>query len=252
MRGTLTFIALLLLGMPAHSDGLHVACATNFRATLDVLGQQFTEHTGQQLIISSASSGVLYQQIVYGAPFEVLLSADADIPQRLTQRALAETDSLFTYAEGRLVLAYREDLDQLAAAGPVALLGNAALSLAIANPKHAPYGRAAEQVLQKHPRAADATLLRGANVGQTFQMWYSGGADLALVAASYRPAQYLEVPASWYEPLQQQAVVLSTRRNPALARRFMAFLQSDDSRQLIQSHGYRLPRLATTGADQND
>ena len=242
MRSILLLLALLSGSLAAKplaeplAEPLRVAVAANFRETLERIGDAFTAQTGTPLKISSASTGVLYSQALFGATFDLLLAADSLRPQQLVESGHALPDSRFTYAYGRLVLAYAEPL---AGAGDIAaLLALPGINLAIANPDLAPYGRAAAEVLAKHPLGEGSRLLTATNVGQAFQMWYAGGADLALVAASYRPATHRVVPRDWYAPIAQQAVILSDSRNPRLAREFLAFLAAEDARAMIEADGY--------------
>ena len=225
----------------AAADPLRVAVAANFRTTLESIGEAFTAATGTPLKISSAATGVLYNQALFGAPFDLLLAADSLRPQRLVESGHALADSRMTYAYGRLVLAYAPRLTSLAKPELTALLGTPGITLAIANPELAPYGRAARAILARAPLAADSRLLTASNIGQAFQMWHSGGADLALVSASYRPTPHLAVPTDWYPPIAQQAVILSAAGDPGGAREFLAFLGNDTSRSIIAAEGYTIP-----------
>lgn len=237
-------LALIVASNGAAADTLRIAVASNFRKTLETIGRQWTTQTGHHLKISSASTGVLYSQALFGAPFDVLLAADSERPGRLVENGHALADSRVTYALGRLVLAYR---DALTGAGEPAvdrLLALPGIRLAVANPALAPYGRAAEEVLARAPLGRQARLLTAANVGQAFQMWHSGGADLALVSAAFHPSPHVPVPAQWHSPIAQQAVILRSSAELALAREFLAFLTSEDSATIIEKDGY----LASTAA----
>jgi molybdate transport system substrate-binding protein len=223
------------------AEPLRVAVAANFRPTLETIGEAYAAETGTALRISSAATGVLYSQALFGAPFDLLLAADSLRPRRLVEGGHALADSLTTYAYGRLVLAFPERLASPEQPDITALLATPGITLAIANPELAPYGRAARAVLARAPLHERSRLLTASNVGQAFQMWHSGGADLALVAASYRPRPHLEVPADWYPPIAQQAVILNTAGEPGRARHFLAFLTGEDSRSIIAADGYTVP-----------
>ncbi|MEP5763986.1 MAG: molybdate ABC transporter substrate-binding protein [Halieaceae bacterium] len=227
-----------MLATPLQAAELHIATASNFRSTLEAIGRRFSEQYPHSIILSSASTAVLYNQVVHGAPFDILLAADVQHAQRLEADGQALDGSRLTYAYGKLVLAYKPALAEFASNGPAALLAQPGLDLVIANPRHAPYGIAAMSVLQQQAVIANRRLLRGANVGQAFQMWYSGGADLALVAAAFNPQPHLPIPGDWYTPIEQQAVILSASRNPGTAMEFMSFLASANIQSLIQSQGY--------------
>lgn len=231
------------------AEVLTAAVASNFRGTLERIASAWEARTGSQLRISSASTGVLYAQALHGAPYDLLLAADAQRPARLVESGHALADSLFTYAYGRLVLAYSADLAPDDAANPQAaidsLLSRPGTQLALANPELAPYGRAAREVLARGGHSP-ARILTAANVGQAFQMWHSGGAGLALVAASYAPAHYIEIPTAWYTPIAQQGVILSASPKPELARQFFDFLGGEQARAIIEAQGYRVDRGAVT------
>jgi molybdate transport system substrate-binding protein len=238
---------LVAAAAPAQDQAaLRVAVAANFAAPLNELIDVYAETTGESLSASSASTGVLYAQVIHGAPFDLLLAADSERPARLVRNGHALADSLRTYALGRLVLAFRpaRDVAAQADADIGTLLATPGITVAIANPELAPYGRAAESVLMRFP-AAQPRILTGANVGQAMQMWVTGGADAAFVSASFRPAHSVPVPEDWYAPIAQQAVVLSNSPRRQRARRFLDWLTgTDTARDIIRRHGYRAPEPA--------
>jgi len=229
----------LTLALPVAADSLHIATAANFKPALQALLADFPASQTHSIRLSAASTGTLYTQIIHGAPFDVLLAADAARPLRLEQEGYAVAGSRTTYAIGQLVLVYRESLGQLAESGIATVLASPGISVAIANPAVAPYGYAATEVLQElgNPVAA-GNLLRASNILQAYQMWFSGGADVALVARSQVTGNFLLVPANWYTPLEQQAVLLTGAADKPPARAFMDYLQSERARQIIASFGY--------------
>jgi molybdate transport system substrate-binding protein len=221
------FIALLLSLVAGHAmagDTLRVAVAANFRQVLAEANVLFEQRTGHRVILSSASTGVLYTQILHGAPFDVYFAADREAPRRLA----TPTRQTFCYARGRLVLAGR--------AGGLAAMADPQLSLAIANPATAPYGRAALEVLGREEFSAGEgrKLLKGSNVVQAYQFWYSGGADLALVPRALAPAAPL-VPAAWHQPIEQHAIAL---RDSEAVEAYLNWISSDTVRALIHEAGY--------------
>ena len=235
---------LMILGLfaisPAASDTLHIATAANFKPTLQQLLQDFDSSGKHSIRISSASTGTLYTQAIHGAPFDILLAADAARPHRLEQEGHAVAGTRRTYAVGQLVLVYQPRLATLAAAGVERIMSRPGLSLAIANPELAPYGQAAAEVLQRQGlQVANRDLLRASNVLQAYQMWYSGGADTALVARSLVTENYLLISQDWYQPLEQQAVLMRAAADKPLARELMLYLQSEPAREIITRHGYR-------------
>lgn len=222
-----------------------VAVASNFAEAARKLAADYAKHSGQKIEISSASTGKLYAQIVNGAPFDVLLSADAETPRRLVEEGLAEGATLHDYAIGRLVLWSR---DPARVKDGEALLRRGAIErLAIANPDLAPYGAAARDALDYVRRWEELRpkLVLGENVGQAAQFVVSGAAPLGLLpralvqeARKTTPGSGWEIPASWHAPIVQSAVLLKRgQRNPA-ARGFLKYLQSPAAKQRIHAFGY--------------
>lgn len=242
----LFFALTLLLSTSLQADELRVATASNFLATLRVLAPAFEQETGIKLHISAASTGKLYAQIRHGAPYDVFLAADAHRPQLLEQQGLVVAGSRFSYAHGQLVL-WRPS------PGTVALsLGHLRQTtgrLAIANPKTAPYGEAARAVLKNLDlwQSLQDRLIRGENIGQTFQFVSSGSVSLGLVARTQvlqigaDPRDVLLIPAQHYPPIDQQAVLLAAGRNQTQAQHFLTWLRSDTARKTISARGYALP-----------
>jgi molybdate transport system substrate-binding protein len=231
MRYLLLFLLLGCGSAAGSSTGepLRIAVAANFRATLQQATELFQQQTGIEVVLSSGSSGVLYTQIVHGAPFDLFFSADRESAEKLAVGAAP--GAAFCYARGRLVLAGGNgELGQLADPG---------LDLAIANPATAPYGVAAMAVLARPEFAAGSgrRLVRGANVVQAYQFWHSGAVELALLPRALAPLATL-VPAAWHQPLDQFAIALTpVAANPALAR-YLRWIRSDTVRTLILDAGY--------------
>ena len=239
MKVTTLLMLWLISVPPVIADSLHVATAANFKPTLQKLLQDFDSAGSHTIRVSSASTGTLYAQAIHGAPFGILLAADAARPQRLEQEGHAVPGSRITYAIGQLALVYQPALSAVAESGLKQILNRPGLSLAIANPELAPYGQAAAQVLSRRDlQAPERSLLRASNVLQAYQMWFSGGADIALVAKSLVSENYLPVPTQWYTPLEQQAVLMQTAANKPLALELMQYLQSEQAQKIIREHGY--------------
>jgi molybdate transport system substrate-binding protein len=215
--------------------------ASNFASTLSVLADTFTQQTGTPITLITGSTGKMYAQIMHGAPFDLFFAADRQRPEKLVHDGLVTSAAPFTYAIGRLVL-WSPDHE------PQALLtSNAFRYLAIANPKLAPYGAAAQQVLVKTKQwqVLQSKLVRGENIAQAFQYVKTGNADLGFIALTQiydamleQDQHYWIVPEDWYEPIEQQVVQLSERVE---ATQFIQFMQSEQARQIIKQHGYRLP-----------
>ena len=242
----LLLVALLTPG--AHADTAHIAVASNFTTTLEQLAPRFEAVTGHRLRISAASTGKHYVQIVKGAPFDVFLAADAERPQRLEAEGHAVTGSRFTYATGRLGL-WSAGALTIDANGTV-LRDASYRRLAIANPKTAPYGLAAQQALAGLGlwSTLEPKLVRGENIGPTCHFVESGGAALGFVALAQLVAQgvpagdYWLVPDTLHAPIAQQAVLLKRGADNPAARAFLEFLQHDpDARAMIEQAGYSIP-----------
>jgi molybdate transport system substrate-binding protein len=234
-----------LLHPPVFADEIRVAVASNFAPTLEKLAARFETTTAHTLTLISGSSGKHYAQITNGAPFDVFFSADSERPIKLEQENNAIAGSRFTYALGKLVL-WSPNPDLIDASGE-ALNQNRFRHLAIANPKLAPYGLAAQQTLQQLGRweALAPRLVRGENIEQCLQFVTSGNAELGFVAWSQivandelKTGSYWQVPTHLYSPIAQQAVLL--KDTPA-AREFLNFVRSAEARKMIQTSGYDTP-----------
>jgi len=224
---------LLILANPGYSaDPIRVAVAANFRGALEQINQQFQQETGHAVVLSSASTGVLYSQITHGAPFDVFFAADKESVIKLAATdSNRDTGQPFCYALGRLVLAGGDGkLDQL---------NNPAKSLAIANPATAPYGTAAMAVLQRteFSQGTGRKLVRGANAVQAYQFWHSGAVDLALLPMALAP-EATAVPASWHQALEQFAIALSPAASHTALGNYLNWVRSDTVRALITDAGY--------------
>jgi len=236
----------LLFGTgPVMADEIRVAAASNFSNTIRDIAWLFEQQSGHRVILIFGSTGKHYAQIINGAPFEAFFAADVKRPELLESEGIAQPGSRFTYAVGKVVL-WSPDPKAVDTRGKV-LNGKNFRHLSIANPKLAPYGRAAEQVLraQNAWNALQGRMVRGENIGQAFQFVNSGNAKLGFVAFSQikRPGKsingsFWEPPKSLYDPIKQQAVLL--KDNP-VAREFLDFVKSEQALEIIQAYGYDAP-----------
>jgi molybdate transport system substrate-binding protein len=231
------------LALNAQAGEVKVAVAANFAVPLQALASDFKAQSGHSLQISSGATGKLFAQISNGAPFEVLLAADDETPTKLADNNLAIKDTLFTYATGRLVL-WALDGDT---PNENTLKHKPFNKLAIANPKVAPYGRAAEEVFGKLGIRAAITpkLVLGENVAQAQQFVASGNADYGLIAASlvtfdgqFTQGKGWLVPAAWHQTIKQDAVLLKTGQNNPAASAFLQYLRSAKAKKIIAQYGY--------------
>lgn len=250
MRITVFLARLALIGAvvvsftePAAAGEVRAAVASNFTQVAKLLAKGFEGTTGNRLVLSFGSTGKLYTQIVQGAPFDVFLAADAKRPERLVREGKADPNSLRTYAVGTLVL-WSPKADLIDREGTVLNAGSFA-RIAMANPKTAPYGVAAEETLRKMGvlDALRPKIVQGDNIGQTFQFVMTGNVDLGLVAGSQaiqqKSGSRWMVPESLHSPLVQKVVMLSGAGNKIASRAFLDYLRSMESRKLIESFGYR-------------
>jgi molybdate transport system substrate-binding protein len=237
---------LFMLGAGQTSaDEIRVVVASNFTSAIKALAGRFEERTGHKVTLIFGSTGKHYAQIVNGAPFDAFFAADLKRPKRLEEEGVVRTGSRFTYAMGRVIL-WSPQEGVVDPEGHV-LEGAPFRYLAIANPKLAPYGRAAEEVLTARGLwgALQGSMVRGENIGQAFQFVKSGNAELGFVAYSQvkhpgHPVEgsFWEVPQSLYTPIEQQALLLT---DSDAARAFLTFVKRDESLALIRSFGYGTP-----------
>lgn len=251
-RRPLLLLACLMLGAacaPAAGAAgratVSVAVATNFTAPMQKIATAFEADTGHRVRLSFGASGKFYAQITHGAPFEVLLSADAATPARLEREGKAVADSRFTYATGALVL-WSPQPGLVDDQGAV-LRSGAFRHIALANPKVAPYGAAAVEVMEKLglSHTLQPRWVMGENIAQTFQFVASGNAQLGFVALSQvmangRIAQgsAWRVPAHLHSPIRQDAALLLPGRGNAAAVELLRYLRSDKARRIMREHGY--------------
>ena len=240
-----TAMVLWLFAVVAMAETATVAVAANFIKPATALQQVFEQQSGHRLRLVSGASGRLYAQIVNGAPFDMLLSADAQKPLALERQGLTVAGSRFSYAEGQLVLwSNKPAIDNV----KQALLAGNYQSLAVANERHAPYGVAAMATLAALGlKPPPKQLRRGENISQVFQFVHSKNADMGFVAAAQlqaitaRPGQLWPVPPGLHSPIRQQAVLLLTAAANPAATQFYRFLQSPAAQTLIAAYGYRIP-----------
>jgi len=239
-------ISLLFFNGVTVADDIRVAVASNFTHTLEALAEQFELQTGHNVVLIVGSTGQHYAQIRNGAPFDAFFAADTNRPQLLDTEGVALPGTRFTYATGKLVL-WSPEGSSLESARELLEQGEFRF-LAIANPKLAPYGEAAKEVLQAHDvwDQMRGKMVWGQHTGQTYQFVKSHNAELGFVAYSQLsalegeiPGVFWEIPQSLYTPIQQQAVLLTEN---SVARDFWDYVKGYNAQQIIRNHGYETPQ----------
>ena len=228
--GITTF--LLLFNAQAIAERLNIAVASNFTATLRSLSQHYMATCSCEINIISGSTGKLYFQITQAAPFDAFFSADEITAQRLVDDGLAFKDSYFVYAKGILAIYGETDLSK-------------ASKIAIANPKLAPYGKAAMEYLNTLDNAAEirSKLVYAENVAQAFQFSWTGATQSSFVPLSYSSRKMKKelalqpIPASTYSPILQAAVINNDSQS---IRQFFAYLKSTEAKKIIRNAGYEV------------
>ena len=252
MRTILPLVLLsTVLCSAAYPQDITVAAAADLNYALKDLASRFERKTGDKVTLSYGSSGNLYSQIRGGAPYDLFFSADIAYPQKLASAGLVESSSLRTYAIGDLVLwvSNGSSLDPQKLKMHL-LLEPSVQRIAIANPQHAPYGRAAMAAL-RHFGLQDKVagkLVFGENIGQAAQFAQSGNAQAGLIALSLAvsPAmkdsgRYWELPADSYPELQQGVAVLSTSKHQPAAKAFLDYVTSAEGTAVLEQYGFHVP-----------
>jgi molybdate transport system substrate-binding protein len=256
------FFVLLILGVFGIDGCAHerkelprvvaVAAAADLRFAFEEIREAFRKaHPAIEVRVTYGASGNFYAQLTNRAPFDVFLSADVEFPRRLVESGLAIRDSEFSYAIGHLVLwaPVGSPID-LEKQGIRSLLDPSVTKIAIANPDHAPYGRAAVAALRKldmYDRIKDR-LVRGENVAQAGQYAQSGNAQLGIIplslalAPGYRDGRRWAIPGDAYPPLEQGAAILSWARDREAARLLCAFIRGREGKAILQRFGFTLPK----------
>jgi|KBSMisStandDraft_5_1062788.scaffolds.fasta_scaffold35953_5 molybdate transport system substrate-binding protein len=221
-----------------------IAAAADLRLAMDeIVGQFQTAHPEVAVKTSYGSSGQFTSQIENGAPFDVFLSADAAYPRRLADEGLALAGSEFVYAIGSIVL-WVPDSSPLQLTGVDALRDPSIRHIAIANPQHAPYGKAAEAALRSrglYDQVKDK-LVYGENVAQALQFVETGAAEIGIVSHSLvKGGRSWEVPRDAYPKMEQGGIIVKSSRHAALAQEFRTFLLSEQGRSILKRFGFYLP-----------
>lgn len=243
---TLAAVA-LVFSASSLADQAQVAVAANFAEPIKAIAAVLEKTTGHTIQVTLGATGKLYAQIKNGAPFDVLMAANTATPAALEKDGLAEPGSHFNYATGKLVL-WSADAARVDVKGDMLRSGNFR-KLAYANPKTAPYGEAAMQVMDKLglTPALSPKLVQGESIGQTFNFVHTGNAEIGFVAMSQvlqggklKSGSMWVVPQNLYSPIRQDAVVLQRGATNPAAQALVKLLQSPNIKDLIRSYGYEI------------
>jgi molybdate transport system substrate-binding protein len=227
-----------------------IAAASDLNFAFKELVTEYEKTTGNHVKLTLGSSGNFFSQIQNGAPFDLYFSADIGYPRKLEEAGLTVPGSLYPYAVGRIVLWAGKGSHLDLSKGLDILREPTIKKIAIANPKHAPYGRAAVAAMEYfkvYDQVKDKLIL-GENISQAAQFIESGACDAGIVALSLALApamkaagQYWEIPASAHQPLEQGAVILKQSKNPEAARKFLEFIKGPQGQEIMQRYGFTLP-----------
>ncbi len=232
-----------------------VAAASDLQFAFQDVAARFEKSSGKQVKLIFGSSGNFFAQIQNGAPFDLFFSADLDYAKKLDAAGLAEPGTLYEYATGKIVLWAPQQSPVDLKIGLQVLRDPAIKKIAIANPEHAPYGRAAVAALRHeklYDQVADKFVL-GENISQTATFVVSGSADIGIVALSLALApalkdkgRYAEIPSEDYPPIEQAAVILKSSQQKETARAFLVFVKSLEIVNLLKMYGFSVPANAGT------
>ena len=235
-----------LLAVHVNAAEVKVAVAANFAKTLEEITVQFEKDTGHKVLATPGVTGKFYAQIVNGAPFEVLISADDETPGKLAKEVKAIAETQFTYAIGTLAL-WSPDANLVDQGGGI-LKTDKFKFLAIANAKVAPYGQAAVQTMLKLGvlTKLEPRVVQGENIAQTHQFVTSGNAQLGFVALSQiiengkvKSGSAWIVPQEFHDQLKQDAILLNTGKDSVAAKALLDYLKSDKAKKIIAAYGYK-------------
>ena len=234
----------------AQAEEVAVAAASDLNFAIKELIAEYEKQSGHHVKLSLGSSGNFYAQLQQGAPFDLYFSADIGYPKKLEEAGLTVRGTLYRYALGRVVLWAPKTSPLDVAKGLGVLRDPGIRKIAIANPKHAPYGRAAVAAMEHAQVYADVKdrLVLGENISQAAQFIESGACDVGIIALSLAMApamksagNYWEIPADNHAPLEQGAVIMKQSKNQEVARQFLEFMKGARGQEIMTRYGFTLP-----------
>jgi len=251
--GRLVLAVAIFLGLSGGlcaAQEITVAAAADLQFVMQEVGARFKSATGKSVKLIYGSSGNFTQQLQNGAPFDMFFSANLDYPKELEAAGLTEPGTFYQYAIGKIVVWVPNDSKLDVSLGLRALLNPSLKKIAIANPQHAPYGKAAVAAMQKeniYEQVKDKFVL-GENISQAAAFVASGSADVGIVALSLAlspnmkdKGRYAEVPAADYPAIEQGCVIMGSSKNKSVAQQFLKFIQSSPITELFQKYGFAIP-----------
>jgi molybdate transport system substrate-binding protein len=240
----------LLAATTVHGQDVRVAAAADLKFAMAKLAEQFERETGRKVDVTYGSSGNFFSQIQNGAPFDLFFSADVGYARKLEAAGFARPGTLYTYALGRIVIWMPPGIEvDVTRRGWNALLDASVQKIAIANPEHAPYGRAAVAALQKAGiyEQVKSKLVYGENISQAAQFVQSGNAQAGIIARSLAVSSGMsdgkawEIPAEMHPRIEQAAILLSGTKNKKVAQMFLDFVKSAAGRGILLKYGFAVP-----------
>ena len=234
----------------AQAGEVTIAAASDLNFAIKEVIEEYEKQSGHKVKLSLGSSGNFFAQLQQGAPFDLYFSADIGYPRKLEEAGLTVPGSLYRYAVGRVVVWAPKNSPLDVTKGLTVLREPAIRKIAIANPKHAPYGRAAVAAMEHEQIYGDVKdrLVLGENISQAAQFIESGACDVGIIALSLAMApamksagNYWEIPADHHAPLEQGAVIMKQSKNQDVAKQFLEFIKGERGQEIMIRYGFTLP-----------
>jgi molybdate transport system substrate-binding protein len=249
-RNPIMLLAVMFVCQFCAAQAITVVAAADLQFAMQDVAAKFQKETGKDVKLTYGSSGSFFEQLQNGAPFDMFFSANLDYPKELKTAGLVEPGSYYEYAKGRIVIWVPKDSKLDLSSGLQVLLNPSIKKIAVANPRHAPYGQAAVAAMQKasvYDKVKDKFVL-GENISQTASFVMSGAADVGIVALSLAlspnmkdKGRYVEIPADEYPPIEQACVILSSSKNKETAMQFLSFIKTAAVADTLRRYGFDVP-----------